>query len=137
MPDSLAESSSAASLVRDYLAAMEARDLERAAAFLAPGFVMVFPGGRRFTALEELVEWARPRYRWVKKRYERFDAAPGADGTAVYCYGTLHGEWPDGRPFAGIRFIDRFMVAGGKLRDQCVWNDLAEMRPHDSEGNQR
>ena len=133
MPDSPIETASAAGLVRDYLAAMEARDLARAETFLAPGFAMIFPGGRRFTTLPELVEWARPRYRWVKKRYDRFDAAPlGGTTTAVYCFGTLYGAWPDGRAFEGIRFIDRFTVEGGRLREQMVWNDLAEMRPQDN-----
>jgi len=45
----------------------------------------------------------------------------------VYCYGTLSGEWLDGRAFADIRFIDRFTVVDGKLLDQTVWNDLAEV----------
>jgi len=44
----------------------------------------------------------------------------------VYCFGTLYGEWPDGRPFEGIRFIDRFVARAGKLADQKVWNDLGE-----------
>jgi hypothetical protein len=116
-----------AALVREFLAAMEARDLARARRMLAPGFAMTFPGGARFATLEELVAWARPRYRWVKKRYERFDETQGADGEAVvHCHGTLHGAWPDGTGFEGIRFIDRFAIRDGKLVDQQVWNDLAE-----------
>ena len=109
-------------VVRAYLDAMERRDLAAAKSFLAPGFYMVFPGGRRFTALEELVEWAKGRYRRALKKYERFDVA----GDAVYCYGTLHGELLDGKAYAGVRFIDRFTVRDGKLVDQNVWNDMAE-----------
>jgi phenylpyruvate tautomerase PptA (4-oxalocrotonate tautomerase family) len=116
----------AIALVRDYLAAMEARDLARARRQLADGFVMIFPGGVRLSSLEALVEFARPRYRRVRKIYERFDEAPADDGIVVYCFGTLEGEWPDGTPFAGIRFIDRFTVRDGRLADQQVWNDLAE-----------
>lgn len=115
--------------VRAFLEAMEARDLVRATAMLAPGFTMLFPGGARFARLEELVAWAKPRYRWVKKRYDRFDEVPAAGGeTIVYCFGTLQGEWPDGRAFDGIRFIDRFTLRGGKLADQRVWNDIAEIQ---------
>ncbi|MCM0020787.1 MAG: nuclear transport factor 2 family protein, partial [Tagaea sp.] len=100
-----------------------------ARALLAPGFAMTFPGGARFATLEELVAWAKPRYRWVKKKYERFDESRAAEGeTIVYCYGTLYGEWPDGAAFEGIRFIDRFVLRDGKLADQQVWNDLAESR---------
>ncbi|HEX6979289.1 MAG TPA: nuclear transport factor 2 family protein [Alphaproteobacteria bacterium] len=117
----------AVGVVRAFLAAMEARDLDKAATFLAPGFVMTFPGARRFTALADLVAWARTRYRTVRKVYERFDEALADDGTVVYCFGTLEGEWPDGTPFAGIRFIDRFTVRDGRLVDQQVWNDLAEL----------
>ena len=114
--------------VRDFLSAMERRDLPAAKAMLAPGFVMLFPGGSRMTALEELVEWAAQRFRRARKTYERFDVARGADGTSVvYCLGTLHGESLTGEPFAGIRFIDRFTIAGGLIQDQTVWNDMAEM----------
>lgn len=115
--------------VRAYLAAMEARDLAAAAALLAPGFAMVFPGGNRFTDLADLVAWAKPRYRFVRKRYGRFDAAPAAEGAAVTCFGTLEGEWPDGTPFAGIRFCDWFLVGpDGRLIRQEVWNDMAEVK---------
>lgn len=121
-------SSAAADVIRTYLDAMERRDLAAAQALLAPGFFMLFPGGKRFESLEALVEWARPRYRRALKTYERFDAAPQPDGAAVvYCFGTLHGELNDGTPYAGIRFIDRFTVREGKLVDQMVWNDMAEV----------
>jgi hypothetical protein len=113
-------------IVRAYLDTMETRDLARAKRFLAPGFAMTFPGGRHFTELEAMVEWAKGRYRWVKKRYERFDVAQGSTATHVYCFGTLYGEWNDGTAFEGIRFIDRFTVRAGKLVDQMVWNDMGE-----------
>jgi len=109
--------------VRAYLDAMERRDLAAAKALLAPGFFMVFPGNKRFDALEQLVESAKGRYRSARKTYERYETA----GDAVYCYGTLHGELLDGSPYSGIRFIDRFTVRGGKLVDQNVWNDMAEV----------
>jgi hypothetical protein len=118
----------AEALVRDFLAAMEARDLERARSFLAEGFVMHFPGGPAMTTLEELIAWAAPRYSGVRKTYEGVDVMPGAGETIVYCFGTLSGAWPDGESFQGIRFIDRFTVAGNRILDQRVWNDLAEAR---------
>ncbi len=36
-------------------------------------------------------------------------------------------ELPDGSPYSGIRFIDRFTVRAGTLVDQNVWNDMAEV----------
>jgi ketosteroid isomerase-like protein len=117
-----------ARLVRDYLAAMERRDLAAAKAMLAPGFATTFPGGKRFETLESLVEWAKPRYRRALKTYDHFDVAPHDDGRAVvYCFGTLHGELNDGTPYSGIRFIDRFTVRDGRLADQMVWNDMSEV----------
>ena len=114
--------------VRAYLAAMERRDLTAAEAMLAPGFVMTFPTGARFTRLPDLVEWAKPRYRFVTKSFERADAAPAPDGIAVTAFGTLTGEWPDGTPFAGIRYCDWFLVTAAGLARQEVWNDLAAAR---------
>jgi phenylpyruvate tautomerase PptA (4-oxalocrotonate tautomerase family)/ketosteroid isomerase-like protein len=119
---------SASQVVQDYLSAMERRDLAAATGLLAEGFTMTFPGKAVFRRPEELVEWAKARYRAVAKIYERFDEATDKDGAVVYCFGTLHGEWPDGKPFEGIRFIDRFKVSRGRIVDQMVWNDLAEVR---------
>ena len=117
-----------AELVRAFLAAMEARDLEKARGFLAEGYSMTFPGGARFTRLEELVEWSKPRYRKVAKTYEAFDESLSDGAAVVHCHGTLSGVWLDGTEFAGIRFIDRFTVKDGKLADQMVWNDMGEAR---------
>ena len=74
--------------------------------------------------MEELVAWAKDRYRFVEKTFDGFDE--NGDGVIVYCYGTLNGEWPDGGLFSGIRFIDRFTLSDGKLCDHHVWNDLGE-----------
>jgi hypothetical protein len=115
-------------VIRNYLAAMERRDLAAAKAMLAPGFAMTFPGGVKLETLEQLLEWARPRYRSARKTYERFDVAPVQDGAStVYCFGALHGELLSGEAFSGIRFIDRFTVRNGMLADQMVWNDMAEV----------
>jgi hypothetical protein len=116
----------AIALVRRYLAAMEARDLAAARLCLDPGFRMTFPGGATFDSLEALVAWSRPRYRSVAKRLEGIELAQG--GAVVWCFGTLFGEWPDGRQFEGVRFVDRFEIRDGRLADQKVWNDLAEAR---------
>lgn len=116
-------------VVRDYLTAMEARALEKAKALLADGFSMHFPGTGPMTALEQLIEWAKPRYRFVTKTYSGFESlqTPGA-AAVVYCRGTLSGEWPDGTTFEGIRFIDRFELIAGRLTRQDVWNDIAETK---------
>jgi hypothetical protein len=115
---------SAADIVTRFLRRMEARDLDGAAAHLAPGFRMVFPGGREMERLEDLVAWSRDRYRFVKKTFDRVEAA----GSAVWVSGMLSGEWLDGRSFAGIRYVDRFELTEGLIRRQEVWNDMGEFR---------
>lgn len=118
-------------VVRDFLDAMEARDLARARAHLTADFVMTFPGGMRMTDLSDLVDWSKSRYQHVAKSYNLFETAATLDGPVVYCFGTLEGAWPDGTPFTGIRFIDRFALRNGKLAVQDVWNDLEALRPRD------
>lgn len=116
----------ASGIVHEFLQRMQDRDLAGAGQLLAADFRMCFPGGAVMHRLEELIEWARGRYRHVAKDYERFDECWTEDGAIVYCSGTLRGTWLDGREFAGIRFIDRLEVADGRIRRQDVWNDLAE-----------
>ena len=118
----------AASLVQDYLAAMEARDLDRARSMLAEDFWMEFPGAMRMTSLDELIAWSKPRYNRIGKIFEGYDEAFAAHETIVICHGTLHGEWPDGTAFEGIRFVDRFTIVDGRITSQKVWNDLAEIQ---------
>ena len=116
-------------IIKNYLTAMEARDLARARAMLDEGFTMTFPGTKPMSTLEELIEWSKPRYKFVTKTYEGFDAMQSAgDASIVYCRGTLQGEFHDDISFEGIRFIDRFEVINGKITKQDVWNDMAEVR---------
>ncbi|MEQ9812123.1 MAG: tautomerase family protein [Azospirillaceae bacterium] len=115
-------------VVRDYLGAMETRHLDQAARFLAGDFEMVFPGGVRMRTPDDLAAWASTRYRTAAKDYEAFESLATEAGSVVYCRGTLRGAWLDGSAFAGIRFIDRFLVSGGLIRRQEVWNDLGEAR---------
>lgn len=117
-----------AETVRAFLVAMEARDLTRAESFLGQGFTMTFPGGVHMTTLSELVAWATSRYQHVTKTFDRLDVAATERGAVVHCHGTLAGAWPDGSPFEGIRFADRFELTDGKITRQDVWNDLGEVR---------
>lgn len=121
----LMDTDAASKLVRDYLEAWANRDLAQAQRLLGQDFVMIYPGGARFTRLEDLVTHLAQRYRGVRKRFERFDAVPAeGDTVIVYCFGTLYGEFADGRKFEDVRFIDRFTVRGRQLIDHRVWNDL-------------
>lgn len=116
----------AGDVVRAFLEAVGRRDFGVAGEHLAPGFEMVFPGGQVMRRLEELPAWAASRYQAITKHIERLDEAWQGDVAVVFCSGTLAGRWPDGRPFEGVRFVDRLELQGGKIRRQEVWNDLGE-----------
>jgi hypothetical protein len=112
-----------------YLAAMERRDLDAARHYVTADAEFIFPGGARRSDLAAIVAGSSGRYRAIAKHIERCDLCERADGTAtVYVLGSLYGQWPDGSAFSGIRFVDRFEVAGGLIRRQEVWNDSGEIR---------
>lgn len=111
-----------------FLRSLEARDLAAVSTFLDPGFEMVFPGTDPMDTLDQLITWAKGRYRFVKKTIEATEVLPAKEGSVVYIRGTLFGEWPDGEAFSGIRFVDRFEIVGEKITKQDVWNDIAEVR---------
>jgi len=101
-------------------------DPELAATFMIPGATITFTGGRKFSHPRDATAFNAARYRFVKKRMDRFDVCPGPAETIVYSVGTLFGEWPDGQAFDGNRYVDRFVVRGGKIVAMDVWNDSAE-----------
>jgi ketosteroid isomerase-like protein len=114
-------------LVEDYLTLCENRDLEAASRLLAPEPVIVFPGGRRYRRLEQMVSEAARRYRRLRKRREPpLVAAVAGGATLVVSRGTLEGEALDGTPFTDVRYVDLFLVREGLIQQQHVFNDLAE-----------
>lgn len=108
----------------DFLMLFAQKRYGEANAFLAPGCRMLFPGGMVLTDCLQMTQRAGTIYRWVVKDFERIDEVAAADGAVVYNFGTLRGEWMDGSPLTGVRYIDRFLVKDGKIADQKVWNDL-------------
>ncbi len=122
----MTKQSDAVTIVRNFLEASMAPDPERAATFMAPDVRITFTGGRQMSDPAAITAFNGGRYAWVKKALGRFDYAEYPDHTVVYSNGTLYGEWPDGRPFAGNRYLDRFEVRRGKITRMDVWNDSAE-----------
>ena len=116
-----------AELCLEFLRLLETRDLDAARSLISDAFEMTFPGDRQFTAFEDLLTWAAPRYRKIAKVIERVEEAPMGETVAVWITGTLYGERPDGAPFEGVRFVDRFSVRAGVIERQEVWNDMGEM----------
>jgi len=116
----------AADIVERFLDASMVPDPVTAARYIAPDLKITFTGGRKYGHPRETAAFNAKRYRWVKKKMERSDVVPGSGETIVYNIGMLYGEWPDGSPFEGNRYVDRFVVRGGKIVQMDVWNDSAE-----------
>jgi ketosteroid isomerase-like protein len=118
-----------AAIVEAYLRTLMIPDPEGARRFTAPGMQIVFTGARAMRDPAECAVFNAQRYRWVKKRFEHTHVVAGGtlEHTVVYNTGTLHGEWPDGTPFEGNRYVDRYTLRDGLIVRMEVWNDSAEL----------
>jgi ketosteroid isomerase-like protein len=120
------ETSEAAEIVERFLEASMVPDPETAARYIAADLAITFTGGRKYNHPRETAGFNARRYKWVKKKMARTDVVAADGETIVYNVGTLYGEWPDGTPFEGNRYVDRFVVRNGKIVQMDVWNDSAE-----------
>lgn len=115
-------------VVKEYLRLLMIPDPESARRLAAPDLQIRFTGGRAMREPAECARFNATRYAWVKKRIESTEVV--VDGTSdhaiVYSYGTLYGAWPDGTEFEGNRYVDRYVVSGGLIKQMDVWNDSAE-----------
>ena len=120
--------STAGALVNDFLRVVMIPDPAAARRFVSPELRIRFTGGRLMHDPAETAAFNAGRYRWVKKRIEHTETVAGATPahSVVYSLGTLHGEWPDGTPFEGNRYVDRYVVSDGLITQMEVWNDSAE-----------
>lgn len=115
-------------LVDAYLNTLMKPDPEGARRFVSPELRIRFTGGREMRDPAECTAFNKARYAWVKKRFESTDVVAGAAPACavVYNRGTLYGEWLDGTPFEGNRYVDRYVVRDGLIAEMDVWNDSAE-----------
>lgn len=126
----------AGEIVDEFLRLVMIPDPDAARRYTAPGLRIRFTGNRAMNDPADTTAFNKARYRWVKKRIERTETVARAAGTTtpgtgeagdvVYSLGTLHGEWPDGTPFEGNRYVDRYVVKQGLIVQMDVWNDSAE-----------
>lgn len=122
------EPATPAEIVDEYLRLSMIPDPDAARTYTAPDLEIRFTGGRLMRDPAECAAFNAKRYAWVKKRVERTETVIGdnPEGIIVYSVGTLYGAWPDGAPFEGNRYIDRYLVRDGKIVRMEVWNDSAE-----------
>jgi hypothetical protein len=138
MPANDATPMTPAQVVDEFLRLIMLPDPVAARAYTAPTLAIRFTGGRAMADPTECTAFNTSRYAWVKKRIERtetvssvavHDPQAGAhdpEATVVYSIGTLYGAWPDGTPFEGNRYVDRYVVKHGLITHMDVWNDSAE-----------
>jgi hypothetical protein len=121
-----------AAVVNEFLRLIMLPDPVAASRFTASDLQIMFTGKRAMRAPAECTKFNASRYKWVKKRIERTETviesadAQARGETVVYSLGTLYGEWPDGTPFEGNRYVDRYVVKNGLITHMDVWNDSAE-----------
>lgn len=111
--------------IRTVILRAMAGDEAAIASRFAPDAELIFVG-RRLASAAEIGPFNAGRYRRVAKTIEAWDVAFGETCTVVTSVGTLHGEWLDGTPFEGNRYIDRFVLVDGRIVRMDVWNDSAE-----------
>jgi hypothetical protein len=128
METAMPEPLTPAAVVDEYLRLLMIPDPAAARRFVAPGLQIRFTGGRAMSDPAECAAFNATRYRWVKKRVDATETVAGGspEATVVYSLGTLYGEWPDGTPFEGNRYVDRYVVKHGLITQMDVWNDSAE-----------
>ncbi|GAA5132191.1 nuclear transport factor 2 family protein [Alloalcanivorax gelatiniphagus] len=117
-----------AALIDTYLTILMKPDPDTARRFVAPDLVIRFTGNRQMDDPRQCTAFNRDRYGWVKKRFQATEVVAGGtlEQAVVYNIGTLYGEWPDGTPFEGNRYVDRYVVRDGLITEMDVWNDSAE-----------
>ena len=115
-------------VVNEFLRLVMIPDPAAASRYVSPDLRIRFTGARAMRKPAECTAFNAARYRWVKKRIERTDVVAGGSNveTVVYSLGTLYGEWLDGAPFEGNRYVDRYVVSQGLITHMDVWNDSAE-----------
>ncbi|VFR39350.1 Putative inner membrane protein [plant metagenome] len=125
-------------IVDTYLTVLMKPDPEGARRYVAADLRIRFTGGRAMDDPAQCTAFNASRYRWVKKRFESTDVVVGATprSAVVYNRGTLYGEWLDGTPFEGNRYVDRYVLREGLIVEMDVWNDSAEWMLSRAQGAQ-
>ena len=123
--------SDAVETVKTFLDALMRRDMDSVSGLLGPGFRMTVSGGHVFTSPAEFAAFSKGRHKGARKKNTQYDAMHGEDCTVVYARGSMAGTWNDDSVFEGVRYIDRFEVAHGKIVDMRVWSDMSEFRPYE------
>jgi ketosteroid isomerase-like protein len=72
-------------------------------------------------AVAAFLAYLEPRYETASKAFDSWTVA----GDRVISQGTLYGIDNDGEPFEGVRYVDVYELADGRIERLDVYNDLA------------
>lgn len=125
-PTAPLDAPAAIALVDTYLAHCQARRLDLATAMLVDRPLLVFPGAVVHADLHAMVADAAGRYRRVAKTLQHASTGTDDRGRQVVTHrGVLDGVNTRGVDFAGVRYLDLFVLEGPRIAEQHVFNDLA------------
>jgi len=116
-------------VVKTFLEAMSRRDFATMESVMGTGFKMTTTGGVVYSHPKDFAAHSSTRQKTARKTTDRYDEIPTANGGVVYSIGSMAGEWNNGQPYSGVRYIDRFEIVDGKIVDMNVYSDMAEFRP--------
>ena len=85
--------------------------------------VITLPGARFEgpTAPDDFLDFLAPRSERAGKEFDRWIVS----GETVVSIGTLYGVDNAGDDFEGVRYVDVYEVAEGRIQRLDIWNDLA------------
>lgn len=113
--------------IHGFIRAVNAREVEEAQALLSSGAQLVFPGPTVFDNVAAFLAWAGLRYRSASYGYDHMDFLECDGKTIAYAQGRMSGEFNDGELFSDVRYIDRFVIADGRIERKEVWSDMADL----------
>ena len=113
MNDTAITTPTPAAVVDEYLRLLMIPDPDSARRFVAPDLRIRFTGGRAMRDPAECTAFnagALPLGEEAHRAHRDGGRRQPMPKTVVYSIGTLYGEWPDGTPFEGNRYVDRYVV---------------------------
>lgn len=100
-------------------AALAKGDAAAAGALVSADFVAIDAQGRSTTLKEAVASTG------LRKTYEAFNEALTDEGSLVFAHGTIEGTTAEGKQVSGMRFVDRFRMAGPVISEQVTWAALS------------
>lgn len=113
--------------VKQFIAAINSRDLQAAESVSDPNLEMFFPAGVTLTGVAGFFDWLKKRTPVSRYDYDTFHAVLSGSDFIVYASGSATGELASGVSFTAVRVLDRFLIRDGKIVKKEAWSDMGEV----------